>query len=231
MFYSRYNRGGVLSNQIIDIENTYSLLEEANELPTGMRGELINSIEANKRFRFKARPQGVIITDSVNNPIFPIKRPIIDTVKPNLGLIHKQYIAEYVKQLRIPILPWHYAIEFSSLGGYIAYNTRPINSVYPFNLKTCRDIIELNNVELINEETKHFFDKDNNEIQEFIHVMIIGNSSLDVYTRGLYETIGRHIISPLSKMYKFPPLMNQSVHALNMGNKFKPGVLDQYARQ
>jgi hypothetical protein len=225
-----HNRGDVLNTQIVDIENTYSLLETANELPTGSRTELINSIEANKRFRFKARPHGIIITDTVNNPVFPMKRPIVDTVKSNLGLIHKQYIAEYVKQLRAPILPWHYLVEFSSIG-YIVYNTRPINSVFPFTQKVVNEIIDNNSVTLLNDETKEFFEKDNNEIQEYIHVCVVGDSNLDVYTRQMYEAIGRQVISPLSKMYKFPPLAGQGVHALNMGNKFKSGVLDQYARQ
>ncbi len=194
--------------------------ETVNQLYGDLQPHLVTSIESNKNNVFAGKPEGVIISDTYNNLIFPMDFPEVDSGKGALGLILNQFKTNYSKDLRIPMLPWHYFLEFSSIGNYVAYNTKPINMTFPFNSRQCNDIIRANNLK------SDFFN--NNEVQNYIHVVIAGNSNRDVYTKFLYELIGRYIILPLSKVYKFSP--NSGVIALNMGNKFKLSLLDFYAR-
>jgi hypothetical protein len=205
-----------------------SILESYNQIDGRIQAQLVSSISNNPGNIFPKKCEGIVITDTFNNPIFPIEYPEIDISKESLAIVLKQYKMEYAKDMPTPMLPWHYVIEFSSIGNYVCYNTRPINMMYPLSSKDCNQIIKDNNVKLFDKETEDFFK--NKEIQDYIHITIIGSSQLDVYTKFLYELIGRYCILPLSKIYRFPPMYNNGVYGLNMGDKFKSRLLEFYAK-
>lgn len=216
-------------DQIKSLEDTYQLLQEQQgEIEIGsLRADLIASTKMSSKNRFRMRPTGVCINDTVNNLIFPISYPPVDTGKLMLPKVVKQYIAKYQKQEvnDAGILPWHFVVEFYD-GTYTLYNTRPIDMVFPFTSKQVRT--KMGN--LINIETDDFINDDSKDIQQYIHVLVIGNTSLDVYTRDIYEKIGRFVIGPISRKNKLPGLLNQTTFLLNIGHKFNGDILDQYIR-
>jgi hypothetical protein len=203
-----------------------NFFETYNQIDGDIQTRLVSSISDNSTNLFNSRPLGIIISDTFNNPIFSFDYPEVDISRESLHMILTQYKTFYAKDTPIPMLPWHYVIEFSSIGNYILYNTRPINIKYPLNSKQCNSIIESNNIELYDDMTKDFFKT--KEIEDYIHVCIIGSSFKDVYTKFIYELIGRYVIKPYSRIYRFPPVNGQGVYMLNMGDKFRAQLLDFY---
>lgn len=128
--------------------------------------------------------KGIIITDSFNNKMFPIPKPIYDDNKINLQLIYEQFKLLYGDS----ILPWHFVVEYYN-RDYIIHNPRPIDVIYPSD-------------------------------PDMLYVMIIGDSSRDVYTRLLYKKIFENIIRPMSKLYKFTPNLDSTIHLSNLGKRF-----------
>jgi hypothetical protein len=195
------------------------------------RAQLIASAKSVPRNRFRTRIQGFVIQDTINNPLFPISRPILDKGQGYLGKIFKQYMAKYQKQYETNTLPWHYVIEFNRHHGfYVVHNTRPINLKFPYNTDEINKSIETNGIE-INDKTKEFLGKENLDPQEMIHVCIVGDSGLDVYTRDLYDKIGTYIIGPLSKIHKIAPILDTGIFFLNTGKKLKPNLLKTHIKK
>ena len=176
---------------------------------------------------FSGRPTGIVIEDTYNNPIFPIPNPILDTDKCNLPMIMDQFFTLYTKiKDKSSPLPWHYVVEMID-RYYTIHATKPLTQRYPFNNKDCSDIITKNNIK-IDEKTSDLL-KSNNDKSNFIHILIIGNSEYDVYTKEIYEKIGQAVISPLSQLYKFHQINN--VLLLNTGKQFKQEYLNNYVRK
>jgi hypothetical protein len=211
------------SNNNDDIQYTFEVAGQDNVVLN--RAQLIGSTKVAPKNRFRTRIQGFVIQDTINNPLFPIPIPILDKGKGYLSKIFKQYVAKYQKQYATNTLPWHFVVEFNKDHGfYVVHNTRPINLKFPFTSKEISEFIELNEVE-INDKTKELLERDNIELQEMIHVCIVGDTGLDVYTRDLYKKIGEYIIGPFSKIHKISPLLDEGTFFLNVGKKFKPNVL------
>lgn len=162
--------------------------------------------------RIRPRAVGIIIEDSVNNIFFPIPNPVLDTNKQNLPIIQKQYDTLYGGETN-SILPWHFVIEYLD-RDYIIYNTRPINIMYPYEITN-----ELKNTQMVSEETSQVLQM-NPQIQNMIHILLIGDSTKDVYTKQLYKKIIEFIINPISKTSQFNPIWMNTVLPLNLGNRF-----------
>ena len=170
--------------------------------------------------RFKSKPLGIVIEDSVNNLAFPIPIPIIDNNKVNLPLIYSQYLSIYkIDNITSSILPWHYVIEFFN-NNYIIYNTRPIDLTHIY---TTNDIKKLAKP-ILNNNTKEILDS-SIELKNMLHILIVGDSTQDVYTRQLYNKIFDFIIGPISRLYKFTPTLNTTIFLLNLGPRFLNNVL------
>jgi hypothetical protein len=208
-----------------------NLLEEVKKDIVLDRAGLIASSVISPKNRFKTRIQGFVIQDTVNNPIFPIDYPPIDKGNGYIGKIFKQYIAKYQKQYKTNTLPWHYVVEFNKVQGfYVVNNTRPVNLHYPLKTKEMQETIDKNGANLINGDSENLMNS-GKELQEMIHILVVGNSELDVYTKDLYDKIGSYIIGPLSKQHKVTPLIREGTFFLNMGKKFKPNVLKKYIKK
>ena len=191
------------------------------------KGKLSVGLGVSSSNYFSGRPTGIIIEDTYNNPIFPIPNPILDTDKCNLPMVMDQFFSLYTKiKDKSSPLPWHYVVEMVD-RYYTIHTTKPLTQRYPFNNKDCSDIITKNNVK-IDKKTSDLL-KSNNDKSNFIHVLIIGNSEYDVYTKEIYEKIGQDIISPLSQLYKFHQIEN--VLLLNTGKQFKQEYLNNYVRK
>lgn len=195
------------------------------------RAKLIASAKVAPKNRFRTRIQGFMIQDSVNNPLFPIPIPVLDKGKGYLSKIFKQYIAKYQKQYETNTLPWHFVIEYNKDHGYyVVHNTRPINLKFPFSMEEIRNHVERNETEL-NDKAKEILERQNLDPREMIHICIVGDSGLDVYTRDIYKKIGEYIIGPLSKIHKISPLLDEGTFFLNVGKKFKPNVLKSHIKK
>jgi len=169
--------------------------------------------------RFNTKPLAIVIEDSFNNLAFPMKQPVLDNNKQNLSLIYKQYISQYYQNTQTSILPWHYVLEFID-NDYIIYNTRPIDLNYPY---TTFEVKSLNNL-IINNNTTDVLNS-NLELKETIHVLIIGDSNRDVYTKQLYNKIYYYVVKPICKVNKIIPMMYNTVIPLNLGSRFLDNVL------
>lgn len=201
---------------LISFQNVYNVLYESTKIN---QSKNINSI-SNK---FKLRSQGIIITDSYNNPFLPITpKPRIDTSALELPEIFRRYKELYTSTENI-FLPWHYCIEFVE-SRYYVFNTRPINMKYPLS----NNEVEDNNW---NESTKTFMNNNIFDISNFIHICIIGDSSLDVYTRQFYELLSRICILPILSKEKLPGDMFQRIFPLNLGSRFNVNYINKFIRK
>jgi len=175
--------------------------------------------------KFKPRPLGFIIQDSYNNPFFPIRPlPVIDSSKIDLILIFKRF-RELYSQFDITLLPWHFVIEFIK-DRYYVFNTRPIDMFFPVNNNQV-----LNRQELWDDVTKNFFRNFNFDIKEALHILIIGNSNIDVYTKKFYELLGRVCIVPYVRYFKIPAIDYETIIPMNMGIKFNLSLCTKFVRR
>ncbi|MEO5350429.1 MAG: hypothetical protein H7836_12385 [Magnetococcus sp. YQC-3] len=217
----------------IDYEKVKLMLEGAekdNYFPD-LAG-LQNSAKYAPSNRFTLNPTSFVIEDTVNNICFPIESPILDKGQGYLGIIYKQLVARYTKQLSGGVLPWHYLVQFNKYtASYEVLNTRPINLRYPFTSNQVKEIIEINDIE-IDDDTKELLDVENLNISEMIHICIVGNSRIDVYPRSIYSTISQTIISPLCKLFRINPIVGEGIYFLNMqDSKFNGQMLGQYIKR
>lgn len=175
--------------------------------------------------KFKPRPLGIIISDSYNNPFFPIRpMPRIDSAKIDLLLIYKRF-RELYSQFSIDLLPWHFVIEFIE-DRYFIFNTRPLDMFFPVNNQ---DV--MNRQDLWDDTTKTFIKNYNFDIKEAIHILIVGDSNIDVYTRKFYELLGRVCIVPYIRYFKIANIDYETIMPLNMGRKFNLSLTTKFVRR
>ena len=173
---------------------------------------LIYLLKKNQRY---SKYEGLIIWDSFNNPIFPISIPKFDNDGTDYSKILNRFQITYSKQ-KVGFLPWHYCIEYLD-DDYVVYNTRPINYEFPLDNESCEDILKSNNIDNIILTPN---------IENFIHVLIIGDSNLDVYLPSIYLKISKLIISPFSNfIYRYNINTDTMIHTINMGSKFRKSYL------
>jgi len=175
--------------------------------------------------KFKPRPLGIIISDSYNNPFFPIRpMPRVDSAKIDLILIYKRF-RELYSQFDITLLPWHFVIEFIK-DRYYVFNTRPVDMFFPMVNK---DV--LNRQDLWDNTTKAFMERKLFDIQDALHVLIVGDSNIDVYTKKFYELLGRVCIVPFIRYFKIVPNDHETIVPLNMGRKFNLSLTTKFVRR
>jgi len=197
---------------------SYSLIfEDSNSIPGDIRGQLKGASKLTPVNRFRSKIQGFVIEDSVNNVTFPMDYPILDTSKIMLGEIYKRFRNFYADGQNI-LLPWHFVVEFYG-HDYVVHATRPMTHRFPINKKDSLRLMKSRDQEFMDKDTELFMTKqDNLDAQEMIHILIVGDSSMDVYTRDIYSKIGSLIISPLARTDKISP--QGKIFPLNMGRKF-----------
>ncbi len=180
--------------------------------------------------KMKIRPQGIMVCDTYNHPIFPIPLPRIDTAGFDLPDIKKRYEAFYTK-LSVDFLPWHYVVEIIQ-GEYYFFSTRPIDMKFPVRTLEAEKLIEANKgfIEL-NDSAKDFFKTKPFDLQDSIHIAVLGDTSRDIYTRKIYEVISRLCAGPILRYFKLPSKVGQRVIDFNLGNKFHINQLDMYLRR
>ena len=207
----------------------YNSIQEIAELSDELIGKIIASDDPSFAYKFKNnKPQGVIITDTYNHPLFPIDYPRIDNSKMMLFKLKLKFQELYSKH-QLQYLPWHYIVELIE-GRHVVFNTRPIDVRFPINNNDAIKSIQKNDISL-NAETETFFKTKAIDIQECIHIGIIGDSAKDMYTDKIYKLIGRYCVHPILQSFRLSKTMGHSVHALNMGNKFKPQLLERYIKK
>ena len=215
---------------LIDFDSTSSLLtEDINNIDSTIVNTL-GRINVGKDFqsisnKFKPRPLGILIEDSFNNPFFPIRPvPRIDASKIDLFLIYKRF-RELYSQFEVTLLPWHFVIEFIE-DRYYVFNTRPIDMFFPLS----NDEV-LNRQDLWNDTTKTFIKNHRFDIKEAIHILVIGDSNIDVYTRKFYELLGRFCIVPFIRYFKIMNVDYEYIVPLNMGKKFKLEITTKFVKR
>lgn len=194
---------------LIDNTQTLEILKESIRVdPTTDQNSIIN--------KFTTKPQGILIQDTYNNPFFPISEIQIDTYRMDLTKVFKRFREKYTKYNSI-MLPWHFVVEMVDSRFYV-FQTRPLDMKFPL---TNSDLTDYSN---FNTDTKDFINKNLFDISEGIHVCIIGDSNLDVYTKTMYEIIARFCINPFFRIYKLPEFR---IYPLNLGKKF---ILDNITK-
>ncbi len=175
--------------------------------------------------KFKPKPLGIIISDSYNNPFFPIRpMPRIDSAKIDLFLIYKRF-RELYSQFEVTLLPWHFVIEFIK-DRYYVFNTRPIDMFFPVNNQ---DV--MNRQDLWDDVTKTFMKNYIFDIKEAIHILVVGDSNIDVYTKKFYELLGRFCIVPNIRYFKIANIDYETIVPLNMGRKFNLSLTTKFVRR
>ena len=208
----------------------YKSIQEIADLSDEVVGKVINSDEASFAQKFRNnKPQGVIITDTYNHPIFPIDHPRIDNSKMMLYKLKLKFQELYSKH-QLMYLPWHFTIEMIE-GRYVVFNTRPFDVRFPVNNLDVEKSMKRNNVKLLNDETRQFFKNKAIDIQECIHICIIGDSTKDIYTDKIYKIIGRYCIHPILQLFRLSTSMGHAVYSINMGDKFKSALLERYMKK
>ncbi len=254
-----WNESTNQSHEIIDISSTYKIINEvllpviaAAALVKSLRkssdskkkindekgdvknnigsisGLLIKGDDQSNSNKIFPRPSGIIISDTFNNPFFPINFPRIDTSKFNLPEVSSRFHEDYTG-MKLDYLPWHFTVEFIQSQYYI-FNTRPLDMKFPITTIDGQNIIDTNSVKL-NDKTQDFFKIKPFNLNEAIHIAIIGDSYKDVYIQHLYEILGRNCIGPILRYFKLAPSIWTKVWALNMGPKFKPSLLEQHLKR
>lgn len=201
---------------LIELKDTLNLLtEETNRLD-------ITKDNISSRNMFTTHPQGIIIQDSYNNPFFPITpKPRLDTSNLDLQEVYRRFRELYGQQ-DILFLPWHYCVELVD-NRYYVFNTRPINIKFPIT----NNDIDLN---LLKDDISiQFFNDNIIDISECLHVCVIGDSNLDVYTMNTYKLIRDICIQPIVRYFKLPGAMLQRIFSFNIGSRFKTNLVTKFS--
>jgi len=178
------------------------------------------------KFTINMRPQGIIVYDSYNNPFFPIRpRPRIDDAKMNLFEVYRR-TRELYEAFAPIILPWHYIIEFIN-DRYFVFATRPIDMKFPASNQDVTD----DRQKFWDDATKDFMKDNLFDIRECIHILILGDSNIDVYTKKFYELLGRICVVPFVRYFKLPEGIGQRIFYLNMGIKFHGQLIMKFIRR
>lgn len=116
------------------------------------------------------RPKGWLIMDSYNNQYFPLDIFQYDTMKFNTSRLQLEFHKKYGGSVRDLFLPWHYTIEIVDEKPFVV-QTRPI--LYKSGIPG---------------------------YEKHISVMLIGDSSKDIYPGKYYKMLAHNIINPYKVM-------------------------------
>ncbi|MFW6219393.1 MAG: hypothetical protein ACOC33_00865 [bacterium] len=231
----------------IDFDTTQSILQEEEDITnnknfrkTKLSNIVSDSIKQEEKVKithtmdskstsnkFRTRPQGVIIQDTYNNFIMPIRpNPRIDTSKFDLLEVIKTYRTLYT-QFNPILLPWHYCVEMVQ-DKYFVFNTRPIDMQYPLDSNT---VLKYANAGRWDKETHDFFDRNIVDVSQCLHICLVGDTNLDVYPNKLYTLLGRLCMGPIFGYLKIIRGSTQNVFPLNIGKRFNTSILNKFARR
>jgi hypothetical protein len=215
---------------LIDYDKTITLLTEDVDNIDALIVNNLGRTDATKDHpsisnKFKPRPLGILIEDSYNNPFFPIRpMPRMDSAKIDLFLIYKRF-RELYSQFSVTLLPWHFVIEFIE-DRYYVFNTRPVDMYFPVSNQ---DV--MNRKDLWDETTQAFMKNYLFDIKEALHILVVGDSNIDVYTRKFYELLGRVCIVPFIRYFKIANIDYESIVPLNMGRKFNLSLATKFVKR
>ncbi len=210
----------VLNEEISD-EKTLEELSEVESLP-----RIMSDSESPNISNKIVRPQGIVVQDTWNNFIFPIQpKPRIDTSKLDITEVYKRFRELYV-DFPTMFLPWHYVVEMIG-NRYYVFQTRPIDTKFPLSNK---DVLEYNH-NFINDEVKTFFINNQYQIENMIHVCIIGDTNLDVYTNKVYKLISRSCVQPMFRDMRITGSVDTRVLGFNIGLKFDIDMIRKFGKR
>ena len=194
-------------NLITESDTAHLKVEESRDRPSH-KNYLIN------------KPKGIIIQDSYNNFAYPVRPlPRIDSNKIEFPLLVQRFRELYL-QFQNNMLPWHFVIEMIK-NRYFVYNTRPIVMKYPLTHKELIDREDQLPFGVTwNEETKEFIHSKKLLVEDCIHICILGDSTMDVYPKNFYKTMGQFCVRPFIYYFKLPQTSKTRTFALNTGSKF-----------
>lgn len=203
--------------QYVSLNDTYSnyLSEEIQTLKIDETRDRPSS----KNY-FLTKPQGIIIQDSYNNFAFPVRPlPKVDSNKCELPLLANRFRELYL-EFQNNVLPWHYVIEMIG-NRYYVFNTRPITMRYPIkhNEMIRRESLLPFSVKW-DDEMNRFMERRLFNIDDAIHVCILGDSTQDVYPRNFYKVLGAFAVRPFIHYFKLPQTSKTRTFSLNTGSKF-----------
>ena len=69
------------------------------------------------------------------------------------------------------------------------------------------------------------------DIKDALHILVVGDSSIDVYTRKFYELLGRICIVPYIRYFKIANIDYETIVPLNMGRKFNLDFATKFVRR
>lgn len=187
---------------------------------------LVSTKDSSIKLNKIVRPQGIIVQDTWNNFIFPIQpKPRIDTAHFDVHEVFKRFRELYTSFV-MDFLPWHYVIEMIGSKYYI-FQTRPIDMKFPM---TNEEVLNSQN-NLEDDVTKKFFENKTYQIENMIHVCLIGDTNLDVYPQKLYRLIGRICIRPFFRDMRITGSVETRVIGFNIGRHFNLGTVKRFARK
>jgi len=152
---------------------------------------------------FDTRPKGVMICDSWNNGVYKFEQTVIDTARPDWPRIWDEYLKRYSLVDQALFFPTHYVIDTINNIPQII-STRPISY---------RSLIP--------------------DYEEWITVMIIGDSDRDIYTPRYYMSIADLIINPIMRgiqSWREVPQLDKNVQLYKLGSGFVPQMLARYLK-
>ena len=152
---------------------------------------------------FDTRPKGVMICDSWNNGSFKFEQTALDTAQPDWPRVWNEYLKKYSLVDRAMFFPTHFVIDTIN-------NLPQVIATRPLSYKSLMP-----------------------DYEEWITVMIIGDSNRDIYTPRFYMSIADFIINPIFRgiqSWKMVPQLNKNVILHNLGSGFVPQMLDKYLK-
>jgi len=208
-------------DQYIPLEETYNKFNLpiiTEEVDHSLKVESTRDQSSSKNWLQK--PKGIIIQDSYNNFAYPVRPlPQIDSNKIEFPILVKRFRELYI-QFQHDVLPWHFVIEMIK-NKYYVFNSRPILMKYP--LKHDELIQREENLPFNvtwNDETKDFIKSKKVLVEDCIHVCILGDTTMDVYPKNFYKTLGQFCIRPFIYYFKLPQTSHSRTFTLNTGSKF-----------
>ncbi len=164
---------------------------------------------------------GFVIWDSYNNPIFPIPFPKYDENDFYFSEYQKRFYRAYSKS-ETDFMPWHFFIEFVN-NKYIVYNTRPYNHMFPLNSAECINTITSNQLDINTDLFKQI------EVEDYMHIIILGDSNADIYTSDIYFKIGKFIISAYRQFFYNRNInVDNEIYTVEIGGNFNINLLRKY---
>ena len=152
---------------------------------------------------FDTRPKGIMICDSWNNGIFKFEQTVIDTAQPDWPRIWNEYLKRYSLIDRPLFFPTHYVID-------TIHDLPQIITTRPISYKSLMP-----------------------KFEEWITVMIIGDTNRDIYTPRYYMMIADLIINPIMRgiqSWREVPQLGKNVILYNLGANFVPDILERYLK-